>query len=123
MVASRQVVSMSTASKPTFAQQVKATIKALNRPNCLNFKTKSKLNRHEVIKMLKQIDSLISKFAEVAELKVGSFDGTCRTTENVLERYLMLKNNDYFYILSLYERKKYSYIIRLGFYFYAKRKN
>ena len=70
---------MSTASKPTFAQQVGGSMKALKRPNYLNFKTKSNLKRHEAIEMLKQIDYPVSKFVGLAKIKGGSIGVTCRT--------------------------------------------
>ena len=79
---------MSTASKPTFAQQVGGTAKNLKRPNCSNFKTKSNLKRHEIIEMLKHIEYPTDKLVGVAEMKGRSIDITCRTRENVFWNYI-----------------------------------
>ena len=103
---------MSTASKPTFAQQFGGTAKNLKRPNCLNFKTKSNLKRHEIIEMLKHIEYPTNKLIGVAEVKGRSIDLTCRTRENVLELYLKLKRIDYVYNLSLYETENVQVLIR-----------
>ena len=41
---------------PTFAERVKGKEKSsLKRPNCLRFKTKANLKRHEVIDLLKEM--------------------------------------------------------------------
>ena len=102
---------MSTASKPTFVQQVGGTAKNLKRPNCLNFKTKSNLKRLEIIEILKHIEYPTDKLVGVAEMKSRSIDITCRTRENVLELYLKLKRIDYVYNLSLYETENVQVLI------------
>ena len=74
---------MSTPSKPTFARKIRGTMKALKRPNCLNFKTKSNLEIPEVIEILKQTDYPISILVGLAGMKGRIIDVTSRTGGNV----------------------------------------
>ena len=54
---------------PTFAEKVKRKEKStLRRPNCLHYKTKADLKRHEVINLLKEMKFECEKLG-VVEMK------------------------------------------------------
>ena len=88
---------------PTFAERVKGKEKSsLKRPNCLHFKTKANLKRHEVIELLKEIKFECEKLG-VGEMKYKKIDITCKNRKYLLELYEQLKSNDSVYEVQLYE--------------------
>ena len=89
---------------PTFAERVKGKEKSsLKRPNCLHFKTKANLKRHEVIDLLKEMKFECEKLEGVGEMKHKKIDITCKNRKYLLELYEQLKSNDSVYEVQLYE--------------------
>ena len=69
----------------TFAERVKGKEKfSLRRPNCLHFKTKANLKRHEVIDLLKEKKFEREKFG-VAKMKNKKIDITCKNRKYLLK--------------------------------------
>ena len=98
-----RVYSMSQ-NPPTFAERVKGKEKSsLKRPNCLHFKTKANLKRHEVIDLLKEMKFECEKLEGVGEMKHKKIDITCKNRKYLLELYEQLKSNDSVYEVQLYE--------------------
>ena len=97
---------------PTYVARVKNDSKiALERPTCLNFRTKTNMKRNEIIKLLKSINYAIENVMGIAEMKNKSIDITCKTRANVLELYERLKEIDEILNLRLYESNKVNVLI------------
>jgi len=80
--------------------------KTLKRPNCLNFKSKNKqMKRKEAIEFLKLLKFLLNKLLGVADMSRNSIDVTCRTIENVLELYQLLKPRKEILFVKLYKQE------------------
>ena len=71
---------------PTYAARVKNdSKKVLERPTCLNFRTKTNMKRNEIIELLKSINYAIENLIGIAEMKNRNIDIICKTRANVLE--------------------------------------
>ena len=75
----------------------------LNRPNCLNFKSTTKIKRIEALKMMSDIGFSKSKITGVAEMKGHSIDVTCNTRKDVLELFKELKKVNTVFNIHLYQ--------------------
>jgi len=76
------------AEKSTFAQRIQVGKNArstLKISNCLFFKTKSNLRRHEVIDMLKELKFRFKKLEGVGEMKGQCINIICKTRKDILE--------------------------------------
>ena len=88
----------------TFADRVKGTSNSnLERPTCLNFRTKANLKRHEVIQLLKETNFEPQELVDAAEMKSTSIDITCKTRQDTLQLYEKLRQIDFAYNIRLYE--------------------
>ena len=83
----------------------------LERPNCLNVKTKDNMKRFEVLEMLKELKYPLSKLVGLAEMKSRSIDITCKKREYVLELAEKLKDVTSIYNLRLYETENINVIV------------
>ena len=98
--------------KSTFAAVARARRSPqLERPNCLNFKTKDNMKRFEVLEMLKELKYPLSKLVGLAEMKSRSIDVTCKKREYVLELAEKLKDVTSIYNLRLYETENINAIV------------
>ena len=68
---------------PTLEDRVRGVSK-LQKPTCLNFKTKRNL-RHEIVELLKDMKFPTAEIIEIADMKGRSVDVTCKPREDVLK--------------------------------------